>query len=72
MYWLSLLIALTIVVRRVVGNETLNRKRFRVTTIVAYGAPLIVVPVFRYALLVPMPVEGGIIEIWNLIYYSLR
>ena len=69
---LAILVALVFIVRRTVGTETLARKRFRVTAIVAFGAPLIVVPVFRYALLVPMPVEGGIIEIWNLIYYSLR
>lgn len=69
---LVILVALTFTIRRMVGSDQFARKRFRVTAIVAFGAPLIVVPVFRYALLVPMPVEGGIIEIWNLIYYSLR
>ncbi len=51
------------------GDERL-RKKFRITLIVSLAVPLFLVPVFKYFLLVPLPVEGGIIGIMNLIRYS--
>lgn len=41
-------------------------------TLVAFIVPLILCPLFRYFLLVPLPVEGGIIKLMNLVYYALR
>jgi uncharacterized protein YhhL (DUF1145 family) len=49
-----------------------NRKRFRVGLVVSIVTPLIVTPIFRFALLVPFPHEGGIVKLMQLIYYSIR
>ncbi len=46
--------------------------RLRVTTIVSLAVPLLLVPVFKYGLLVPLPNEGGIIGIMNLVRYAFR
>ena len=53
------------------GSE-LNKKRFRIGLIVSLVTPLILTPVFRFALLVPFPREGGIVQLMQLIYYSIR
>jgi hypothetical protein len=49
-----------------------NRRRFRVGLVVSILTPLIVTPIFRFALLVPFPHEGGIVKLMQLIYYSIR
>jgi hypothetical protein len=53
------------------GNEILIKK-FKVTLIVSLLVPLILVPAFKYLLLVPLPVEGGIIELMNIVRYAFR
>ncbi len=47
-------------------------KSFRALTLVSIIVPLILCPLFRYFLLVPLPVEGGIIKLMNLLYYTIR
>ena len=69
---LVFIIVLMIYVRRLVGTGEVNRRRLRVTMVVTLVVPLILVPIFRYGLRVPLPVEGGIVELMNLAYYSLR
>ena len=69
---LLILVVMIIYVSRLAGPGEQNRKRFRITTIVAFVTPLVIIPLFRYGLRVPLPREGGIVEIFNLIYYSLR
>lgn len=48
------------------------KKRYMLSSIIAFSVPLILAPIFRYALLVPLPHEGGIIDLMSLIYFSLR
>lgn len=48
------------------------RKRFRLAFALGVIVPLLLIPVFRFALLVPFPVEGGIVDLMGLIYFSLR
>lgn len=49
-----------------------QKKRFFMAALISLVVPLILAPVFRYALLVPLPNEGGIIDLMSLIYYSVR
>ncbi|MGL1893907.1 MAG: tripartite tricarboxylate transporter TctB family protein [Spirochaetaceae bacterium] len=49
-----------------------SAKILRKITIISIIVPLILCPLFRYFLLVPLPVEGGIIKLMNLLYYTIR
>lgn len=69
---LVFLVILWVSLRRISAGNQLLRKRLRVSMIVSLVTPAILAPVFRYLLLVPLPREGGIIELMNLVYYSLR
>jgi len=53
-------------------NPERDRKRYRIGLIVSLVTPLVLTPVFRFALLVPLPKEGGIVQLMQLIYYSIR
>ena len=46
--------------------------RFRVGLVVLVVTPLFLAPVFRFLLFVPLPHEGGIVQLMQLVYYSLR
>jgi len=46
-------------------------QKFRLILLVSFSTPLILCPVFKYLLLVPLPKEGGIIYLFNIIRYSL-
>ena len=63
---------LVLFARLVTRGNVAYRAKIRVALIVTFATPLILIPLFRYFLRVQMPREGGIIEIMNLIYYSLR
>jgi len=45
------------------------RKKFRTGMIIAVAAPLIVIPIFKYFLLVPMPYEGLIVAFLDKVWY---
>jgi hypothetical protein len=47
-------------------------KKINQVTLVSLIVPLVLCPLFRYFLLVPLPVEGGIIKLMNLVYYIIR
>jgi hypothetical protein len=49
-----------------------TRKRYRIGLLVSILTPLILTPVFRFALVVPLPHEGGIVQLFQVIYYALR
>lgn len=49
-----------------------QKKRFLVAALISILVPLVLAPLFRYALLVPLPHEGGIIDLMSLIYYFVR
>ena len=48
------------------------KKKLRLSLVVAIVTPLILCPIFRYGFLIPLPREGGIIALMNLIRYSLK
>jgi len=45
------------------------RKKYRVGILIALVTPLIVIPIFKYFLLVPMPYEGLIVEFLDKVWY---
>lgn len=51
-------------------HEAELKKKFSLTLLISFAVPLFVVPLFKYALLVPFPTEGGAIEIMNIFWYS--
>ena len=53
------------------GDRSLKRK-FRITLIMSVVPSLVLIPSFKYFLLVPLPVEGAFIELMNIVRYSLR
>jgi phage shock protein PspC (stress-responsive transcriptional regulator) len=65
-------IYLNIAGRRLAKRFDIPVKLLRQVTITSIVVPLILCPIFRYFLLVPLPVEGGIIKLMNLLYYTLR
>jgi hypothetical protein len=67
---LLLILALWLYIRLDVRSDHQRVKKLRTSTIVCVVVPLILVPIFKYALLVPLPYEGGIIGIMNLIRYG--
>ncbi|MGI6432411.1 MAG: hypothetical protein ACOXZ4_00875 [Sphaerochaetaceae bacterium] len=48
------------------------KKKYNHAMLMSFLAPLVLVPVFRYMLRVPLPKEGGIVNLMSLIYYTLR
>ena len=50
-------------------NDPLLAKKFRTSLIIAIVAPLVIGMIFKYFLLVPMPFEGLVIELADLIWY---
>ncbi len=46
--------------------------KFRHAMMMTYIAPLLLVPIFRFLLRVPLPKEGGIVNLMSLLYYTLR
>lgn len=69
---LIFIIYINIMGRRLARGYNVPVKLLRQVTIVSVAVPLILCPLFRYFLLVPLPVEGGIIKLMNLLYYTLR
>jgi hypothetical protein len=69
---LLFLVYLNIYSRIKAGIAGVPRKLIRQVTIISLVVPLILCPLFRYFLLVPLPVEGGIIKLMNLVYYAVR
>lgn len=57
---------------RVGRSSEVLKKRYKIASLIAVVVPLVLAPIFRYALLVPLPTEGGIIDLMSLIYFSLR
>jgi len=69
--WLTtafLVIMVTYIYRQVKGNDQLMR-RFKHGTIVAFAAPFILGPVFKFFLLVPLPYEGSVVEFLDMLWY---
>jgi len=45
------------------------RKKYKTGMIIAFGAPFIVLPIFKYFLLVPMPTEGLVTAFLDKVWY---
>lgn len=54
-----------------IGKQEKLKGKFRLTLVVSFLTPVTLCPVFKYLLLVPLPKEGGVINIFNLIRYTL-
>lgn len=55
-----------------VRRDKALRRKFRITVIMAIVPSLVLIPSFKYFLLVPLPVEGAFIELMNIVRYALR
>jgi putative tricarboxylic transport membrane protein len=53
------------------GNGVL-KKKLNIILIMSIVPSLVLIPSFKYFLLVPLPVEGGFIELMNIVRYALR
>ncbi|HUX14505.1 MAG TPA: hypothetical protein VMW87_15865 [Spirochaetia bacterium] len=54
-----------------VGTDPVLRRKVRITLILSIAVPLALCPIFKYGLLVPLPYEGGILKLMDLIRYSV-
>ena len=57
---------------RQLAGEPQQQKKFRTCLLVSWATPLILLPVFRFGLLVPLPHEGAVIDLMHQIKYLLN
>ena len=74
-YGLDLLVCLFIITLLVIGFKQQRGlperiKKYRLSIIIAFVAPLTIGITFKYFLLVPMPYEGVIVSIFDAIWYA--
>ncbi len=69
---LAYLVFLVIIINKKTKFDDTAMKDKKKVISIAFISPMVVLIVFKYLLLIPMPKEGGIISLINLIYYSLR
>ena len=55
-----------------IRGDGVLKKKLKITLIMSIIPSLVLIPSFKYLLLVPLPVEGGFIELMNIIRYALR
>ncbi|MEE4379148.1 MAG: tripartite tricarboxylate transporter TctB family protein [Candidatus Competibacteraceae bacterium] len=65
-------IILCLLIVRLCLQRALGIRRFRTTLLVALLVPLVLCPVFKFGLLVPLPTEGFYIEAMEQVKYLLR
>jgi hypothetical protein len=58
--------------RILIGGDGILKRKLRTTLIMSVVPSLVLIPSFKYFLLVPLPVEGGFIELMNILRYALR
>lgn len=66
LFWLSYVVYVWLRTRA----EFKLKRRFRTTLMVSLIVPVVLCPIFRYLLLVPLPKEGAIVEIMHFVRYS--
>jgi hypothetical protein len=76
-YFMDLLVFLFFIAyfaycRILIRGDSVLKKKLRITLIMSIVPSLILIPSFKYFLLVPLPVEGGFIELMNIVRYALR
>jgi hypothetical protein len=55
-----------------IRGDGVLQKKLKITLMMSIIPSLVLIPSFKYLLLVPLPVEGGFIELMNIIRYALR
>ena len=55
-----------------IRGDQVQKKKMKLTLITSVITSLFLIPAFKFLLLVPLPVEGGFIEIMNIIRYAFR
>lgn len=55
-----------------IRGDGVLRKRWKLAVLMSIAPSLILIPSFKFILLVPLPIEGGFIELMNIVRYSLR
>lgn len=71
----ALMIAIVIIgLRRMMKKYpgTATNKKFHQAMWMTWMTPVLVVPIFRFMLRVPLPVEGAVVNLMSFIYYSIR
>ena len=70
--WLALFFIATLcfLARTTVKNDLVLQKKYRLSLIIAFAAPLTIGIIFKYFLLVPMPYEGLIVQLLDNIWYA--
>jgi hypothetical protein len=61
-----------VALRRLAGPTQPDRRRVRIGLVVSVVVPLILCPVFKYLLLVPLPMEGLVTGAMDSLRYALR
>lgn len=69
---LAFSIAMIAFIAAYVRKDAENKKKLPRVYLVAYLSPFFLILVFKYFLLMPMPKEGGIIDLMNLVYYTVK
>ena len=62
--------ALCLVARIGIQGQQELQKKYRLSLIIAFAAPLTIGIIFKYFLLVPMPHEGLIVQLLDSIWYA--
>ncbi|TXT50584.1 MAG: hypothetical protein FD137_300 [Spirochaetes bacterium] len=52
--------------------ETVTKKKFAQAMWMTWMTPVFVVPIFRFMLRVPLPVEGAVVNVMSFVYYTVR
>lgn len=67
---IAILAALCIRVGALVGGDPERKRRYRLSLLIGFLAPLTVGVIFKYFLLVPMPFEGIIVQLMDAVWYA--
>jgi hypothetical protein len=69
---LLLFLAAVAFIYRQAGKDAARRRKLRQSLLMTFLTPVVLVPVFRFLLRVPLPHEGGIVNLMSMAYYALR
>lgn len=69
---LGLIMALYIFLRIHIKSQEEYGRKLRYACILSFLTPLLLVPIFRFFLRVPLPKEGGIVDLMFVLYYAIR
>jgi hypothetical protein len=67
---LGLVLVLALISHRSISGDAARRRRFRIAVLVAVLAPLTIGVIFKYFLMVPMPTEGVVVQLLDIVRYA--